>query len=158
MQFRLYNKVRDQIESGNGFFISGDGKQIVKKTFDGGEQRYLDFTERYELSFKSPKLDRNGSPVYEGDILKRVRDKAAEFDREYYEQKDIDETVNDRSGAYGLVVFDGMGFSVKLLEGDKWAFHGPEGAFTFDWEEEVEVVGDKWREDMTKFERGPNPT
>lgn len=154
MEFRLYDKERKEFIEGSEQFCLSQSGEIG---FFDYSNEFRSVEDEYGLSFRTPKTDRNGDSIYQGDILKRTRDKVAEFDRKHYEEKGYDEIeslIDDKSGSFGVVVFDGMRFTVKLLEGHKWAFHGPEGGFAFDWDEEVEVVGNKWQDDLNKYERG----
>jgi len=70
--------------------------------------------------------DKNGKEIYEGDIVKKQ-----------------DEVILEHNNAIGVVEYEAdicsMGFGIKLIKGDKWAFYYPDGV---NWSNrELEIIG-----------------
>jgi hypothetical protein len=158
-QFRVYDKKEDElIEPAEKFYIGADGETLLCSTLDmRWKLVYEEVTDDYEVSFQAGWIDRHGRKVWQGDLVKRVRDQVAEYDRQYAKEQgieDVEEYVqNDKSGAVGLVTWNGTEFRVKLLEGHKWAFYGPEGQESFWWEEDIDIIGNKWNTDLSQYDR-----
>jgi len=149
-KFRAYDKENQELlEQGDGILLCGDGTLLKAKVGKNQTQTFPEVTDRFELSWYTEWTDRNGDDVYSGDIVKRVRDLSAESEKEWLKKNDpdvdIESFVQDYSGALGLIHWQPGGWFIRLLKGHKWAFHGPEGGINFDWEKEIEIIGNKWQ-------------
>ena len=161
-KFRVYDEKSGEIFVAEATAVQGDGRYVslgCKEVLprEGGREIIPAYgpieEEGLHFSWFTGWTDRNGDEVYEGDILKRVRHLAAEHEREWLEHEedapevdDIDDFVTDYSGALGVVRWREGGFFIHHIEGHKWAFHGPEGTLDASWNEDLEVVGNKWED------------
>lgn len=159
-KFRMYEKEFDElwvpeatVMNGEGVFFELGAKDDpncgeIHPTYWPSDEDDIEF----EVSWFTGWTDRNGDEIFGGDILKRVRHMAAEHEREWIEEHedspdvdDIESFVTDYSGSLGVVEWSPGGFSIRLIEGHKWAFHGPEGTLDSRFDKEIEIVGNKWQ-------------
>lgn len=103
------------------------------------------FKSRYEVSWLTGWKDIAQNDLWEGDVVKRVRDSSAEHQRLEYKSmddppEDLEDLVHDYSGGVAVVTWEDGGFTFDQLFGHKWSFYGPEG-LNVHIEEEVKKIG-----------------
>lgn len=103
---------------------------------------------RYEVSWLTNWIDSAENRLWEGDVVKRVRDTCAEYQRIDYEKNGTpvddaspEDLINDRSGSVAIVTWKDNNFTFDQLFGHKWAFIGPEGSLNVNMGLEVRRIG-----------------
>lgn len=158
-KFRVYDEKSDEIfvaeataAQGDGEYISLGCREVLLES--GGMEMIASYgpveEEGLTFSWFTGWTDWNGDEVYGGDVVKRVQDEAAESQRKWLKEGDAtpnlnEVTIKDYSGALGLVQWKPGGFTIKLIEGHKWSFYGPEGTLNANWDKEVEVIGNEFQ-------------
>lgn len=161
--FRVYDHNEEEFIDDDSFCVNQEGELgvYVNREDEFGiysRTRFFQKAEdRYELSWATRWSDRSGDTVYQGDILKRVRDTLAERDRERLgsdqppdreDLVDVEAWIKSKKGAVGVVEEVPSGFTIKQRIGPRRAFYGADGGRTFDWSKEVEIVGNIWQSEI----------
>lgn len=112
---------------------------------------------RYEISWFTGWSDMNEESLWEGDVVKRVKDTSAETQRREYEEhgtpadvEDPEQLIHDYSGGIAIIEWKDGGFVFDRLFGHEWAFHGPEGTLDVDLGREVKRLGSIHDEHINK--------
>lgn len=164
-KFRVYDEKSDEVfvaeataAQGDGRYISLGSREVLYREGGGDIIPAYGPVEEKGLTFSwfTGWTDRNFTEVYEGDVVERVRDTVAEDERRRLQDDnvhpnpedltDIEGWINSKRGALGVVVWESGGFFIERISGHKRAFYDHSGSPTFSWDEEVEVVGNKWQD------------
>lgn len=163
-KFRIYEHETDAILVPESVAMTGEGEFIdlgSKDDPDCGDIHpvyWFSDPDEFDVSWHTGWEDANGEEIFEGDLIKRTRDTAAETEKRWMKEDpdapdvgDIEEFVNDYSESLGVVKQKKGGFVIELIEGHRRAFHGPAGELSIDLGEEAEVVGNIWQTDLSEY-------
>lgn len=134
-KFRVFDKRKEEmLVEPEQFVIQANGLlRKVEKDNDSINLKQVE--DQYEIMWHIGKKDKNEKPIFEGDIVER---EAKKFDGEV--------PLPKYEGALGVVGFESHEFYIKKIEGEKWAFYGPEG-LNLSWSMDTKVIGNVFEDD-----------